>query len=179
MFSPFMLNFRRLNPGEAIFLAANEPHAYVSGDCFEVMANSNNVVRMGCTPKLRDVPVLTEMLTFSSGLPKVLNGESVSENVQIYTPTDSSVTEFQLERISLNPGESYLLPPSKTPSIIVMLDGKVMLVDTQSLEVKSTSSQRVIALTYLSLRLQIHPACLFVSTVENERIKQLQNLSLI
>ena len=52
------------------------------------------------------------------------NGESVSENVQIYTPTDSSVTEFQLERISLNPGESYLLPPSKTPSIIVMLDGK-------------------------------------------------------
>ena len=123
VFAPFLLNFLRLKPGDAIFLAANEPHAYVSGDCFEVMANSNNVVRMGCTPKLRDVPVLTEMLTFSGGLPNVLNGNAVDENVRVYTPTDPSVTEFQLERVSLTSGEACVLPPAETPSIIIIVDG--------------------------------------------------------
>ena len=104
-------------------MAANEPHAYVSGDCFEVMANSNNVVRMGCTPKLRDVPVLTEMLTFSSGLPCVLNGDAVNENLRVYTPTDPSVTEFQLERLSMSSGDACSLPPAKTPSIVIIVDG--------------------------------------------------------
>jgi mannose-6-phosphate isomerase len=31
VFCSFMLNYVRLNPGEAIFLGAGEPHAYVSG----------------------------------------------------------------------------------------------------------------------------------------------------
>ena len=47
----------------------------IRGDCVEVMACSDNVVRMGCTPKLRDVPVLLEMLTYRAGLPRVLKGD--------------------------------------------------------------------------------------------------------
>jgi len=43
----------RLNAGEAIYLAANEPHAYVSGELVEVMATSDNVIRAGLTPKFR------------------------------------------------------------------------------------------------------------------------------
>ena len=31
VFCAFMLNYVTLNPGEAIFLGAGEPHAYVSG----------------------------------------------------------------------------------------------------------------------------------------------------
>ena len=38
---------------QAIYLAANEPHAYVSGQIIECMATSDNVVRAGLTPKLR------------------------------------------------------------------------------------------------------------------------------
>ena len=131
VFAPFLLNFLRLKPGEAIFLAANEPHAYVSGDCFEVMANSNNVVRMGCTPKLRDVPVLTEMLTFSSGLPNILTGESLGENIQVYTPTDPQVTEFQLERIIVNAGGECSVPEAKTPSILIVVEGAGVINDIQ------------------------------------------------
>ena len=41
-------------PGvQAIYLAANVPHAYVSGQLIECMATSDNVVRAGLTPKLR------------------------------------------------------------------------------------------------------------------------------
>ena len=60
----FLMNFVTLNPGEALWLGANELHAYVSGDCIECMATSDNVVRAGLTPKQRDVKTLCEMLTY-------------------------------------------------------------------------------------------------------------------
>lgn len=60
----FFLNHVKLNPGEALFLGANEPHAYLSGECIECMATSDNVVRAGLTPKYIDVPTLCSMLTY-------------------------------------------------------------------------------------------------------------------
>jgi mannose-6-phosphate isomerase class I len=60
----FFLNHVKLKPGEALFLGANEPHAYLSGECVECMATSDNVVRAGLTPKFIDVPTLCSMLTY-------------------------------------------------------------------------------------------------------------------
>ena len=34
VFCPFMLNYVKLTPGEAMFLGAGEPHAYLSGGTF-------------------------------------------------------------------------------------------------------------------------------------------------
>lgn len=62
-----MLNYCRLKPGEAMFLRAKDPHAYISGDIIECMAASDNVVRAGFTPKFKDVPTLINMLTYASG----------------------------------------------------------------------------------------------------------------
>jgi mannose-6-phosphate isomerase len=53
----YFLNHVRLKPGEAIYLAANEPHAYLSGELVEAMASSDNVIRAGLTGKLRDTAV--------------------------------------------------------------------------------------------------------------------------
>ncbi len=50
---------------QAIYLAANEPHAYLSGELVECMATSDNVVRAGLTPKLRDTEVLCSSLTYT------------------------------------------------------------------------------------------------------------------
>ena len=47
-----------------MFLKANLPHAYLSGDCVECMACSDNVVRAGLTPKFMDVPTLCQMLNY-------------------------------------------------------------------------------------------------------------------
>lgn len=63
----FLLNHIHLSPGSAIFLGAGEPHAYLSGDCIECMANSDNVIRAGLTPKLRDVESLIGCLTYEAG----------------------------------------------------------------------------------------------------------------
>ena len=64
VFAPLLLNYFELQPGESFFIEANEPHAYISGDCIECMALSDNVVRAGLTPKMKDVKVLCNMLTY-------------------------------------------------------------------------------------------------------------------
>lgn len=62
-----MLNHVTLKAGEAIFLQAKDPHAYIKGDIMECMAASDNVVRVGFTPKFKDVKNLVEMLTYAYG----------------------------------------------------------------------------------------------------------------
>lgn len=99
-FSVFVLRIVHLQPGEALFLAPNEPHAYLLGDCVEIMASSDNVVRAGLTPKFRDVETLCKMLTYQDdSLDTYMNysyGKKVHEFVSLYNPP---VPEFKLFRI--------------------------------------------------------------------------------
>jgi mannose-6-phosphate isomerase len=60
-----LLNYVRLEPGEAIYLPAGNVHAYLRGLGVEIMANSDNVLRCGLTPKHVDVPELLEITDFS------------------------------------------------------------------------------------------------------------------
>ena len=64
LFSPLLLNVVTLQPGEAMFLYAETPHAYLNGVALEVMANSDNVLRAGLTPKFIDIPELMANLQF-------------------------------------------------------------------------------------------------------------------
>jgi mannose-6-phosphate isomerase len=60
-----LLNRITLNPSEGIFLGAGNLHAYLRGVGLEVMANSDNVLRGGLTPKHVDVPELLRVLNFN------------------------------------------------------------------------------------------------------------------
>ncbi len=60
-----LLNRISLKPGEAIYLPAGNLHAYLHGVGVEVMANSDNVLRGGLTPKHVDVPELLRVLDFT------------------------------------------------------------------------------------------------------------------
>ncbi|XBS68032.1 mannose-6-phosphate isomerase [Acerihabitans sp. KWT182] len=64
LFSPLLLNVITLQPGQAMFLYAETPHAYLHGVALEVMANSDNVLRAGLTPKYIDVPELLANVKF-------------------------------------------------------------------------------------------------------------------
>lgn len=59
-----LLNLITLNKGEALAVAANVPHAYFSGSAVECMAASDNVIRLGLTPKFRDVKSFLELADF-------------------------------------------------------------------------------------------------------------------
>lgn len=55
------LNVVDLGPGESLYVGAGVLHSYQSGLGIEVMANSDNVVRAGLTPKHVDVPLLLSL----------------------------------------------------------------------------------------------------------------------
>ena len=71
-----LLNRITLAPGEGIYLPAGNLHAYLHGIGFEVMANSDNVLRGGLTPKHVDVPELLRVLDFTPTPDLVLRPES-------------------------------------------------------------------------------------------------------
>lgn len=64
LLSPLLLNVITLQSGEAMYLSANTPHAYIKGTGLEIMANSDNVLRAGLTPKHIDVNELVECTHF-------------------------------------------------------------------------------------------------------------------
>ncbi|XP_058087628.1 mannose-6-phosphate isomerase 2 isoform X1 [Magnolia sinica] len=119
--SAFFFNFVKLNPGEALYLGANEPHAYIYGECIECMATSDNVVRAGLTPKYRDVQTLCSMLTYKQGFPEILHGIPVSPYTRRYLPP---FDEFEVDHCCLPTGASAVFPASPGPSIFVVIAGE-------------------------------------------------------
>ena len=113
----FFLNHLKLKDGEAVALAANEPHAYVSGQLVECMAASDNVVRAGLTPKPRDTEVLCSSLTYSTGAPAILKGENVQEFVTRYDP---GFDEFEVAKIEIPSGGNTLLPPGGGAAVLLV-----------------------------------------------------------
>ncbi|MFE4198446.1 mannose-6-phosphate isomerase, class I [Paenarthrobacter sp. NPDC056912] len=66
-----LLNRVKLLPGQLLYIADGEPHAYLGGFGLEVMANSDNVLRLGLTSKHVDVPSTLRALDFTSSGYKV------------------------------------------------------------------------------------------------------------
>jgi len=58
------MNIMHLKTGEWFLIEADIPHAYIQGELMECMINSDNVVRGGLTPKLKDINTLLEMLPY-------------------------------------------------------------------------------------------------------------------
>ncbi|MFJ4472617.1 mannose-6-phosphate isomerase, class I [Streptomyces sp. NPDC089424] len=96
-----LLNHVRLQPGEALYLGAGIPHAYLSGLGVEIMANSDNVLRCGLTPKHVDVPELLRIVRFEASDAGVLRPEASPDGEELY---DTPIDEFRLSRYVLSEG---------------------------------------------------------------------------
>lgn len=89
LFAPLILNVLTLQPGEAMYLDARTPHAYLKGVGLEVMANSDNVLRAGLTQKHIDVEELASCTLFEEKpkdkllLPPSLDGNKQSYSIPI------------------------------------------------------------------------------------------------
>ncbi|MFF5434552.1 mannose-6-phosphate isomerase, class I [Streptomyces griseofuscus] len=117
-----LLNHVRLQPGEALFLGAGVPHAYLDGLGVEIMANSDNVLRCGLTPKHVDVPELLRVVRFEAGDPGVLRPEAAPDGEEVYeTPID----EFRLSRYVLAEGGAAHGLTRDTPQILLCTAGSV------------------------------------------------------
>ncbi|MEB8343248.1 mannose-6-phosphate isomerase, class I [Streptomyces endophyticus] len=117
-----LLNYVQLQPGEALFLGAGVPHAYLDGLGVEIMANSDNVLRCGLTPKHVDVPELLRIVRFEGTDPGVLRPEASPDGEEVY---DTPIDEFRLSRFVLpESGADYDLTAA-TPQILLCTAGTV------------------------------------------------------
>ncbi len=119
---PALFNLYRLSPGQALFLAAGEPHAYLEGLGIELMANSDNVLRGGLTEKHLDVPELIHILTFQQQVPSVILPKQCNEVEWGY---DTPAEEFRLSMISPTPGRRWVSRDDRCVDILLCTLGQV------------------------------------------------------
>ncbi|MFE3193334.1 mannose-6-phosphate isomerase, class I [Nocardia sp. NPDC059240] len=119
-----LLNRITLEPGEGLFLDAGNLHAYLRGVGVEIMANSDNVLRGGLTPKHVDVPELLRVLDFEPLELPVVEPEKVSDTVfRYHTPAP----EFGLSRFELLEGADPVPVVKSGPVIALVTHGRVKL----------------------------------------------------
>lgn len=124
----FMLQPRTLAPGQAMFVPAGSLHAYVDGFGLEVMSSSDNVLRLGLTPKEIAVEAALS-ITRANLQPVVVNDcaeqttvDGIPFSVQRVTDGDVEISEpgsvalcvaggMRVEglELTLQPGQASLL----------------------------------------------------------------------
>jgi mannose-6-phosphate isomerase len=116
-----LLNHVRLSPGEAIFLSAGQIHAYTKGFGVELMANSDNVLRAGLTPKHVNVPELLRTVDFAAAAVVLVRSDQVREGELAYPVP---VQDFAMSRIDLPElGEVELACAG--PSLVLCVAGRL------------------------------------------------------
>lgn len=130
--APFFLNYLVLEPGQAVYLEPNKLHTYVSGECIECMACSDNVVRAALTPKFRDVDTLVKMLNYEQVKESkdiLLRGRKHDNDHRVisFAPT----SEFIVDKITIDSKihSDYALSPKSSGSFIVVINGTALAKD--------------------------------------------------
>jgi mannose-6-phosphate isomerase len=124
--SPLFLNLVKLEPGQAMYLPAGELHAYLDGVGIEIMANSDNVLRGGLTPKYLDVPELLGILTFEAGPLEILSPQLQDNGERVFS---LAVEEFRLSYIEVREGGPYRSAGQRNVEILLCVNGKSQIID--------------------------------------------------
>jgi mannose-6-phosphate isomerase len=120
--SPLLLHCIELQPGQALFLPAGRLHAYLNGMAIEIMANSDNVLRGGLTPKHIDVPELLRVLEFETRPLQMLEPLSAGPQELVY---QSPVDEFSLSFIHSRPLQPHKAESrTAAPEILLCIEGE-------------------------------------------------------
>ena len=118
--SPLLLNIYVLKPWEGLYLEAGIIHSYLKGAGIEIMANSDNVLRGGLTPKNVDVEELLCVLDFSPHRIKTVTPCKISDSEQSY---ETPAKEFALSFIHHKKEQRTDFNASGSPEIIFCYDG--------------------------------------------------------
>jgi mannose-6-phosphate isomerase len=108
-----------LKEGEALFTGPGVPHAYLSGNVIECMANSDNVIRAGLTPKFVDVKNLLKVLKFESAKVNLVEPKKKKNITEYKTDTE----EFKVIKIEADEKGQIKLDNNFLPSILLVVDG--------------------------------------------------------
>ena len=123
--SPCYLHLVTLEAGQALFLKAGRLHAYLKGVAIEVMANSDNVLRGGLTPKHVDIDELLNVVDFTPEPLEILTPDPTGPAIKRYP---SFADEFELETMDIRPSNPYDSGPRvEAPEIVLCIEGQVKM----------------------------------------------------
>ena len=127
-----LLHLVTLQPGEAIYLAARQLHAYLDGIAVEVMAASDNVLRAGFTQKHVDVAEVLRVVDFAELDSPLIEPERLAPGLIAWAP---EVPEFTLLRARLGETEGddardddcaeRVVVAAPYPMVLVVISGRV------------------------------------------------------
>ncbi|MBA5763758.1 mannose-6-phosphate isomerase, class I [Vibrio sp. 404] len=128
LFVPLTLNIITLEPGQAMFLDAETPHAYIKGTGLEIMANSDNVLRAGLTPKFMDIDELVACTIFE---------EKPFDTLLLEPNVNDEVLEYPI------PVEDFkfAIIPSSTDRVIEINTAEILLALDSSMTLTHSNGQ--------------------------------------
>lgn len=113
-----LLQYERLGSGEAVFVPAGVPHAYLSGVAVEPQASSDNTLRAGLTPKHVDAAELARVLRYVPDGELRVQPQAAGPGRAVFAPP---AEEFRLERLTL--GAASMALGAGEPRIVLLTKG--------------------------------------------------------
>lgn len=123
--APLYLHLYTISPGEALYQKAGVLHAYMEGVGMELMANSDNVLRGGLTPKHIDHEELDRIVVWEPSAHVHIDPEHRDDGSMVYhTPAQ----EFELTRFTVGSGDRYRIVPD-SPVFLLCVSGTCELLN--------------------------------------------------
>ncbi|OCH52976.1 mannose-6-phosphate isomerase, class I [Vibrio cyclitrophicus] len=129
LLAPLFLNIVELKPGQAMFLHAETPHAYVQGTALEVMASSDNVLRAGLTPKHIDVGELVANTRFESIAPNDILLKPIKLESRHHFPVPVDDFKFDVVDVTRSEKKSHV----RSAEIVFCIEGVVDIISNSKL----------------------------------------------
>jgi len=162
IYSIYFFNILAIQKGDGIFQDAGIPHAYLQGQNMELMANSDNVLRGGLTPKHVDIPELLKHIIFEETHPQILKGEVMKDGVEKIYKTIAP--DFELSEIVLDQGKNYK-KTAESVEVYMLLEGAVKVVENeQTIELKRGEAFMAIAGSNFEISTKSHGSLFKAST---------------
>ncbi|EDO08520.1 Phosphomannose isomerase type I family protein [Babesia bovis T2Bo] len=126
----FLLNCLEIESGEAFFIPPNTLHSYISGNCVELMNNSDNVIRCGLTSKKTDIDTFLDLINVevSKGgqFPQAVahvNPICISPSVVRYSP-EHPTCSFEVWKfvVKANSQVTHLFDNGHQPFLCVVME---------------------------------------------------------
>ncbi len=122
--APAWMNLLRLEPGRTVYLPPGLLHAYLAGVGIELMADSDNVIRGGLTPKHVDVRELMRTVDFTLERAREIPPERSPSGETLYRIPEGMLG---LSLIRTTPKDSFHSPKRRGVEILLCLEGEGVL----------------------------------------------------
>ena len=123
--APLVLRLVHLDPGQVLFTGPGVPHSYLEGSGIEVMANSDNVLRLGLTSKRVDAAALLDILVYEGNDEGLLEPEVAERPWGRRVGFTPPVEDFRLEVLNLTGRSPAPLAGDDSVRIVLALEGEV------------------------------------------------------